>query len=77
MSHADCGDKEMLDAYNEVIDSKNAVNWVLFSYVGKTDALKVVEKGTDGLKGLVGELNEGKVMVSKPDCFVFEVGRDR
>lgn len=29
MSHVDCGDRELLESYNEVIDPKNATNWFL------------------------------------------------
>ncbi|XP_051524664.1 drebrin-like protein B isoform X6 [Myxocyprinus asiaticus] len=49
-------------AYNEVVDEKSETNWVLFTYEGNTNDIRLAEKGDGGLEELIEELNSGKVM---------------
>ncbi|XP_056628793.1 drebrin-like b isoform X4 [Triplophysa dalaica] len=49
-------------AYNEVVDEKSNTNWVLFTYEGNTNDIRLAEKGDGGLEEMVEELNSGKVM---------------
>ncbi|XP_065103703.1 drebrin-like b isoform X6 [Paramisgurnus dabryanus] len=49
-------------AYNEVVDEKSDTNWVLFTYEGNTNDIRLAEKGDGGLEEMVEELNSGKVM---------------
>ncbi|XP_069034435.1 drebrin-like b isoform X2 [Embiotoca jacksoni] len=49
-------------AYKEVVDEKSNTNWVLFTYEGNSDDIRLAEKGDGGLEELVEELNSGKVM---------------
>ncbi|XP_051964596.1 drebrin-like protein B isoform X4 [Xyrauchen texanus] len=51
----------LIAAYNEVVDEKSETNWVLFTYEGNTNDIRLAEKG-DGLEELNEELNSGKVM---------------
>lgn len=46
-----------IEAAAEDVRSDSDTDWCLFGYVGKTDTLKVVDTGEDGLEELVGELN--------------------
>ncbi|XP_051950500.1 drebrin-like b isoform X2 [Xyrauchen texanus] len=52
----------LIAAYNEVVDEKSETNWVLFTYEGNTNDIRLAEKGDAGLEELVEELNSGKVM---------------
>ncbi|XP_051510186.1 drebrin-like b isoform X2 [Myxocyprinus asiaticus] len=52
----------LIAAYNEVVDEKSETNWVLFTYEGNTNDIRLAEKGDGGLEELVEELNSGKVM---------------
>ncbi|XP_055023939.1 drebrin-like b isoform X9 [Misgurnus anguillicaudatus] len=49
-------------AYNEVVNEKSETNWVLFTYEGNTNDIRLAEKGDGGLEEMVEELNSGKVM---------------
>ncbi|TRY81611.1 hypothetical protein DNTS_031007 [Danionella cerebrum] len=49
-------------AYNEVVDEKSETNWVLFTYEGNSNDIRLAEKGDGGLEEMVEELNSGKVM---------------
>ncbi|XP_056320576.1 drebrin-like b isoform X4 [Danio aesculapii] len=49
-------------AYNEVVGEKSETNWVLFTYEGNTNDIRLAEKGDGGLEEMVEELNSGKVM---------------
>ncbi|CAI9735876.1 B isoform X1 [Octopus vulgaris] len=51
----------LLEAYRDVADDKTNTNWALFGYVGTSDVLKVVERGSDGIEELVDEVNSSKV----------------
>uniref|UniRef100_A0A8C9QY79 Drebrin like n=1 Tax=Scleropages formosus TaxID=113540 RepID=A0A8C9QY79_SCLFO len=53
---------ELTAAYREVVDEKSGTNWVLFTYEGNTNDIRLAEKGEGGLEELVEELNSGKVM---------------
>uniref|UniRef100_A0A6Q2Z696 Drebrin-like b n=1 Tax=Esox lucius TaxID=8010 RepID=A0A6Q2Z696_ESOLU len=52
----------LTNAYKEVVDEKSNTNWVLFTYEGNTNDIRLAEKGDGGLEELVEELNSGKVM---------------
>ncbi|XP_065118020.1 drebrin-like a isoform X2 [Paramisgurnus dabryanus] len=49
-------------AYNEVVNGRTGTNWVLFTYEGNSNDIRVAGKGDGGLEEMVGELNSGKVM---------------
>ncbi|XP_048877363.1 drebrin-like a isoform X2 [Brienomyrus brachyistius] len=49
-------------AYKDVVDEKSQTNWVLFTYEGNSNDIRLAEKGEGGLEELVEELNSGKVM---------------
>ncbi|TKS85094.1 Drebrin-like protein A [Collichthys lucidus] len=49
-------------AYREVVDGKSDTNWVLFTYEGNSNDIRLAEKGDGGLEEMVEELNSGKVM---------------
>uniref|UniRef100_A0A7N6BI22 Drebrin-like b n=1 Tax=Anabas testudineus TaxID=64144 RepID=A0A7N6BI22_ANATE len=49
-------------AFKEVVDEKSNTNWVLFTYEGNSNDIRLAEKGDGGLEELVEELNSGKVM---------------
>ncbi|XP_052830226.1 drebrin-like protein [Octopus bimaculoides] len=51
----------LLEAYKDVANDKTNTNWALFGYVGTSDVLKVVERGSDGIEELVDEVNSSKV----------------
>ncbi|XP_026075992.1 drebrin-like protein A isoform X3 [Carassius auratus] len=52
----------LTDAYNEVVNGRTATNWVLFTYEGNSNDIRVAGKGDGGLEEMVEELNSGKVM---------------
>lgn len=49
--------KEIIDAWRQVVDAKNEQNWALYGYEGTTNNIRVVTTGNSGLRGLVQELN--------------------
>ncbi|KAG1929463.1 drebrin-like a isoform X1 [Pimephales promelas] len=49
-------------AYNDVVNGKTDTNWVLFTYEGNSNDIRVAEKGDGGLEEMVEELNSGKIM---------------
>ncbi|XP_053195539.1 drebrin-like a [Scomber japonicus] len=49
-------------AYKEVVDGKSDTNWVLFTYEGNSNDIRLAEKGVGGLEEMVEELSSGKVM---------------
>nr|XP_046231953.1 drebrin-like a [Scatophagus argus] len=53
---------ELLVAYKEVVNSKSNTNWVLFTYEGNSNDIRLADKGDGGLEEMVEELNSGKVM---------------
>ncbi|XP_040914548.1 drebrin-like a [Toxotes jaculatrix] len=53
---------ELMAAYKEVVDGKLNTNWVLFTYEGNSNDIRLAEKGDGGLEEMVEELNSGKVM---------------
>ncbi|XP_026177961.1 drebrin-like b isoform X2 [Mastacembelus armatus] len=52
----------LTSAYKEVVDEKSNTNWVLFTYEGNSNDVRLADKGDGGLEELVEELNSGKVM---------------
>lgn len=50
----------LTEAYNEVVSGKR--DWVLFTYEGNSNDIRVAGKGDGGLEEMVDELNSGKVM---------------
>ncbi|TRY85464.1 hypothetical protein DNTS_008578 [Danionella cerebrum] len=52
----------LAEAYNEVVNGKTDTNWVLFTYEGNSNDIRVAGKGDGGLEEMVEELNSGKVM---------------
>uniref|UniRef100_A0A673M7C6 Drebrin-like protein B n=1 Tax=Sinocyclocheilus rhinocerous TaxID=307959 RepID=A0A673M7C6_9TELE len=52
----------LTDAYNEVVNGRTATNWVLFTYEGNSNDIRVAGKGDGGLEEMVEELNSGKIM---------------
>jgi len=52
--------KTIVDAYNQVIDDKNELNWALFSYKANNE-LYLEETGDGGLEELESEFNSGKM----------------
>ncbi|XP_030290806.1 drebrin-like protein isoform X2 [Sparus aurata] len=53
---------ELMAAYKEVVDGKSDTNWVLFTYEGNSNDIRLAEKGDGGLEEMVEELSSGKVM---------------
>ncbi|XDV54673.1 hypothetical protein PO909_022907 [Leuciscus waleckii] len=49
-------------AYNDVVNGKTDTNWVLFTYEGNSNDIRVAGKGDGGLEEMVEELNSGKIM---------------
>ncbi|XP_050977832.1 drebrin-like a [Labeo rohita] len=52
----------LTNAYNEVVNGKTGTDWVLFTYEGNSNDIRVAGKGDGGLEEMVDELNSGKVM---------------
>jgi len=52
--------KSIVDAYNQVIDDKDELNWALFSYKANNE-LYLEETGDGGLEELESEFNSGKM----------------
>ncbi|KAG7218125.1 hypothetical protein INR49_010979 [Caranx melampygus] len=52
----------LMAAYKEVVDGKSDTNWVLFTYEGNSNDIRLAEKGAGGLEEMVEELSSGKVM---------------
>ncbi|XP_029371104.1 drebrin-like protein A isoform X1 [Echeneis naucrates] len=52
----------LMAAYREVVDGKSDTNWVLFTYEGNSNEIRLAEKGDGGLEEMVDELSSGKVM---------------
>lgn len=48
---------EIIKAWQKVESSKSTQSWALFGYEGNTNNIKLMSTGTNGLKGLVQELN--------------------
>ncbi|XP_061555078.1 drebrin-like protein B isoform X3 [Phycodurus eques] len=53
---------ELMAAYKDVVDGRSDTDWVLFTYEGNSNAIRVAGKGGGGLEEMVEELNSGKVM---------------
>ncbi|XP_051906629.1 drebrin-like protein B isoform X2 [Hippocampus zosterae] len=53
---------ELMAAYKDVVDGHSDINWVLFTYEGNSNTMRVAGKGGGGLEEMVEELNSGKVM---------------
>ncbi|XP_072310682.1 drebrin-like a [Eucyclogobius newberryi] len=53
---------ELMAAHKDVLDGKSGTNWVLFTYEGNSNNIRIEEKGDGGLEEMVQELNSGKVM---------------
>nr|XP_033804968.1 drebrin-like protein isoform X2 [Geotrypetes seraphini] len=49
-------------AYKDVVDERSTTNWVLFTYEGNSNDIRLAGTGDCGLEELVDELNSGKVM---------------
>ncbi|XP_051972118.1 drebrin-like protein B [Xyrauchen texanus] len=65
----------LTEAYNDVVNGKTDTNWVLFTYEGNSNDIRVAGKGDGGLEEMVDELNSGKIMyafcqVIDPSCGV-------
>lgn len=52
----------LMAAYKEVVDGKSDTNWVLFTYEGNSNDIRLAGKGDGGLEEMVEDLNSGKVM---------------
>ncbi|XP_071322813.1 drebrin-like a [Trachinotus anak] len=52
----------LMAAYKEVVDGKSDTNWVLFTYEGNSNDIRLADKGDGGLEEMVEELSSGKVM---------------
>ncbi|KAM3874216.1 drebrin-like protein B [Diretmus argenteus] len=52
----------LTSAYKEVVNPKSDTNWVLFTYEGNSNDIRLAEKGDGGLEEMVEELSSGKVM---------------
>jgi len=52
--------KSIVDAYNQVIDDKEDIDWALFSYKANNE-LYLEETGDGGLEELESEFNSGKI----------------
>jgi len=59
MAKLDFSDAEIKTSIDKVKNGGD--QWVLFTHVGTTNKIKVVEKG-DGFNNLLEELSDGKVM---------------
>ncbi|XP_061657970.1 drebrin-like protein B isoform X2 [Syngnathoides biaculeatus] len=53
---------ELMAAYRDVVDGRSDTNWVLFTYEGNSNVIRVAGKGGGGLEEMAEELNSGKVM---------------
>ncbi|XP_051540540.1 drebrin-like protein B [Myxocyprinus asiaticus] len=52
----------LTEAYADVVNGKTDTNWVLFTYEGNSNDIRVAGKGDGGLGEMVDELNSGKIM---------------
>ncbi|XP_051973513.1 drebrin-like a isoform X1 [Xyrauchen texanus] len=52
----------LTEAYTDVVSGKTDTNWVLFTYEGNSNDIRVAGKGDGGLEEMVDELNSGKIM---------------
>ncbi|XP_077479768.1 drebrin-like protein B [Stigmatopora argus] len=53
---------ELMAAYREVVDARSDVNWLLLTYEGNSNTIRLAGKGGGGLEEMVDELSSGKVM---------------
>ncbi|XP_057675088.1 drebrin-like protein B [Corythoichthys intestinalis] len=53
---------ELMAAYRDVVDARSDINWLLLTYEGNSNAIRLAGKGGGGLEEMVDELNSGKVM---------------
>ncbi|RMB91517.1 hypothetical protein DUI87_32096 [Hirundo rustica rustica] len=54
--------RALQEAYGSVVAAGSATDWVLFTYEGNSNDLRVAGSGDGGLEEMVEELNSGKVM---------------
>ncbi|XP_057177941.1 drebrin-like a isoform X1 [Triplophysa rosa] len=52
----------LTEAYNEVVNGRRNTNWVLFTYEGNSNDIRVAGKGDGGIEEMAEELNSGKIM---------------
>ncbi|XP_049593710.1 drebrin-like protein B isoform X2 [Syngnathus scovelli] len=53
---------ELKAAYEDVLDGRSDIDWVLFTYEGNGNTMRLAAKGDGGLQEMLEELNSGKVM---------------
>ncbi|KAM9793956.1 drebrin-like protein B [Syngnathus typhle] len=53
---------ELKAAYQDVLDGRSAIDWVLFTYEGNSNTMRLAAKGDGSLQEMLEELNSGKVM---------------
>lgn len=49
--------EDITKAWKNVVDSKSSESWALFGYEGNTNNIRLMSTGSNGLGGLVGDLN--------------------
>uniref|UniRef100_A0A915B733 Drebrin-like protein n=1 Tax=Parascaris univalens TaxID=6257 RepID=A0A915B733_PARUN len=54
-------EREILSAYNGVVQSPNSQNWIILDYEGNSNILKVGDTGDDGIDELSTSFNSGKL----------------
>ncbi|KZP01525.1 hypothetical protein CALVIDRAFT_8603 [Calocera viscosa TUFC12733] len=52
---------EIAEAYKEVLNGDPSTNWVLFTYEGRSNDLKVQDTGSGGLEELEDSFNDGRI----------------
>ncbi|KZT50974.1 hypothetical protein CALCODRAFT_461009 [Calocera cornea HHB12733] len=52
---------EISDAYKEVLNGDPSTNWVLYTYEGRSNDLKVQDTGSGGLEELEDSFNDGRI----------------
>ncbi|XP_056592488.1 drebrin-like a isoform X1 [Triplophysa dalaica] len=52
----------LTDAYDEVVNGRRNTNWVLFTYEGNSNDIRVAGKGDGGIEEMAEEFNSGKIM---------------
>jgi hypothetical protein len=53
--------RDIAQAYQDVVNNTNGINWAIFTYEKGTNDLKVQSTGTDGLEGLEEEFSDGRM----------------
>ncbi|XP_077593455.1 drebrin-like protein B [Stigmatopora nigra] len=53
---------ELMAAYRDVVDARSDVNWLLLTYEGNSNTIRLAGKGGGGLEEMVEELSSGRVM---------------